>query len=555
MFRVFRNVLFLCSIAFACTCIPAAGDDRPAGKRFALLVGVNTYHHADLPNLKYTENDVEELNSLLVGQGGFDKVLLLTTTRGKKRKSAKPTVANLKKQLKAILKNVTKHDTVLVALSGHGVQLEVKGNAEGFFCPSDAKPKDPTTMVGLTQLFEDLKDSGAGVKLLLVDACRNEIGSKGAKALDTDAIPRPPKGFAALLSCSAGQKSYETDKLGKGHGVFFYHVLKGLKGDAKNKAKEVTWDRLATYVKEEVPDAVTSIIGDGAQQSPHLVSNLTGKPAVLVRLDGNPAGSLAKEVVNSVKMKFKLIPAGSFTMGSPNDEEGRGEDEGPVHKVKITRPFYLSAFLVTQAQYKAVMGENPSHFAAKGPGSDEVRGHDTDEFPVESVSWHEAKKFCDKLTALPDERKAGRAYRLPTEAQWEYACRAGTSTPFNFGKSASSKEANFDGNYPYGGGEKGKFLERPTKVNSYEANRWGLHDMHGNVYQWTADWYEINYYASSPEVDTQGPKTGTARVMRGGCFRIEGRFCRAAFRGYDDPDHRRDNIGFRVLLVAPPAKR
>src|SRR5262249_4326336 len=139
--------------------------------------------------------------------------------------------------------------------------------------------------------------------------------------------------------------------------------------------------------------------------------------------------------------------------------------------------------------------------------------------PVERVTWEEAVEFCRRLSHLPEEKAAGRAYRLPTEAEWEYACRAGTATPFAQGLSLSGAQANFDGGFPYGGGERGRSLQKTTRVGSYPANNFGVHDLHGNVWEWCADWLDSLYYAASPKRDPQGPAAGQLRVLRGGSWR------------------------------------
>jgi uncharacterized caspase-like protein len=246
-------------------------------------VGVKQYRHADLPDLKYTERDVEELATLLEAGSAFTSVRLLTTSRGKTRPAQAPTADNVRRALEELLRGTSKHDLVLVALAGHGLQARVEGKDQAFFCPSDAQPGRPETLIGLHGLFRQLEESGAGVKLLLVDACRND--PRSGRSLDADSVPRPPQGIAALFSCSAGQRAFESSRLGGGHGLFFHFVLEGLRGKA-SRENEVTWDDLSAYVKRRVPRAVTEVIGDGARQSPHLVANLTGEPAVLLRLPG-----------------------------------------------------------------------------------------------------------------------------------------------------------------------------------------------------------------------------------------------------------------------------
>jgi formylglycine-generating enzyme required for sulfatase activity len=258
-------------------------------------------------------------------------------------------------------------------------------------------------------------------------------------------------------------------------------------------------------------------------------------------------------LTNSIGMKLVRIPAGKFQMGSPRDEANRSDNE-EQHEVEISRPFYLGVYEVTQAQYEAVMGSNPSHFSATGGGKDKVKGLDTSQFPVERVSWKEAVEFCEKLSALDAKKGNKRVCRLPTEAEWEYACRGGAASadPFHFGTSLSSTQANFNGDHPYGGAPHGPNLERTCEVGSYKPNRFGLYDMHGNVWEWCADWHGEKYYKNSPRKDPTGPTTGTARVLRGGSWDFGGRYCRAAYRGYYVPGDRDVNFGFRVACSAPP---
>jgi outer membrane protein assembly factor BamB len=255
-------------------------------------------------------------------------------------------------------------------------------------------------------------------------------------------------------------------------------------------------------------------------------------------------------LVNSIGMKLALIPAGEFLMGSPDADKDAPEDEKPQHRVRITRPFYLGAYVVTQEEYQRVMGvTSTSFFSPTGPGKNRVVGLNTARFPVEQVRWPDAVEFCQRLSELPAEKKAGRIYRLPTEAEWEYACRAGTTTAFYCGDSLSSHQANFNGNHPYGGAAKGPFLSRTTEVGSYPANAFGLYDMHGNVWQWCSDWYGLSYYKESPVEDPRGPATGSRRVIRGGEWYGDARDCRSAFRYADVPTGVFYVMGFRVVMT------
>jgi formylglycine-generating enzyme required for sulfatase activity len=264
-----------------------------------------------------------------------------------------------------------------------------------------------------------------------------------------------------------------------------------------------------------------------------------------------------KVITNSVGMKLTLIPAGKFLMGSPAAEPERDDNEAQ-HEVTISRPFYLGVYEVTQGQYEKLMGQpraggkyNPQNPGARfGPG----RGGGPDH-PMENIRWNHAVEFCRRLTALPEEKKAGRVYRLPTEAEWEYACRAGSTTPFHYGGSLSSKEANFNGEFPYGGAGKGPYLRRTAKVGSYKPNAWGLYDMHGNVWEWCSDWYDPDYYKKSPKTDPKGPDKGVLptdykdfyRVVRGGGWVDEARGCRSAYRFRAMPHDGYQIVGFRVV--------
>jgi formylglycine-generating enzyme required for sulfatase activity len=214
-------------------------------------------------------------------------------------------------------------------------------------------------------------------------------------------------------------------------------------------------------------------------------------------------------------------------MGSPESEAGRENDE-IQHEVTISKAFYLGAYEVTQAQWKAVMGSDPSEF--KG-----------DDNPVEMVSWDDAMEFCRRLSG-----RTGRRFRLPTEAEWEYACRAGTTTPFHTGETITTDQANYNGKYTYGGGREGVYREKTMPVGSFPANAWGLHDMHGNVFEWCLDWFGV--YDGTKTQDPQGASSGAGRVVRGGSWANNPRYCRSAIRGRGEPDARINGIGFRVAL-------
>jgi formylglycine-generating enzyme required for sulfatase activity len=273
--------------------------------------------------------------------------------------------------------------------------------------------------------------------------------------------------------------------------------------------------------------------------------------------DKNPAAkSMEVDLGGGVKMKLVRIEAGKFMMGAltkgEQDQIRNGNGEKPVdqekpHVVEISKPFYMGVYAVTQAEYEEVMGKNPSYFSPTGGGKNEVVGLNTARFPVEYISWEDAMAFCEKLS-----KKTGRTFDLPTEAEWEYACRAGSKEAFHYGNALSSSQANFDGRSPYGKANEGPWLKRPTAVGSYKPNAFGLYDMHGNVRQCCKDWYKRDYYDESPLCDPQGPATGTARVARGGSWFDAAWYCRCAFRHATPPDDRINYmLGFRVVVRLP----
>jgi formylglycine-generating enzyme required for sulfatase activity len=233
------------------------------------------------------------------------------------------------------------------------------------------------------------------------------------------------------------------------------------------------------------------------------------------------AQAAEKTHTNSIGMEFILIPAGSFTMGADKNFEDADDDEMPQHRVTIGKPFYLGKYEVTQAQWTVVMGNNPSKF----------KGRDN---PVEEVSWEDAQAFIKRL----NQKEGHNRYRLPTEAEWEYAARAGTTGAYSFGDDANSL-----GRYAWYLDNSGK---KTHPVGRKEANAWGLCDMHGNVREWVLDWFDD--YSSAGTPDPGEPSPGGSRVYRGGGWKDCARLCRAASRSWGVPDACRGDLGFRLAL-------
>jgi formylglycine-generating enzyme required for sulfatase activity len=282
----------------------------------------------------------------------------------------------------------------------------------------------------------------------------------------------------------------------------------------------------------------------------------------LLKAVGKESSSVTPDqsmLVDSLGMEFVPISPGTFIMGSPENEEDRWDDE-TQHKVTLTQGVYMGVTQVTVGQFRRFVkatgyrteaetdggayiwtGEKWEKKAGRywdNPGFDQ-----TDEHPVTCVSWNDVQDFIKKL----NQRESQYNYRLPTEAEWEYAARAGTTTPFGFGETLDTDQANYDGNYPYAGGPRGIYRKKTTPVKNFSPNAWGLYDMHGNVWEWCQDWY--GDYPSGSVTDPQGPQSGDDRVLRGGSWLNFARLCRSAYRNWRTPDDRRSANGFR--LVAP----
>ncbi len=253
-----------------------------------------------------------------------------------------------------------------------------------------------------------------------------------------------------------------------------------------------------------------------------------------------PGEKYVLHLPGNVRLKLVYIPAGNFFMGSPGSEKGHNKDESPRHKVIISRGFWMGKYEVTQAQWGVIMGKNPALLKAKKPlvwriGMNNVPHITAKDLPVEKVSWNEVQKFICKLNS-----KSGQTFRLPTEAEWEYACRAGSKTAYYFGDNGKelSRYAWYNGNTS----------AETHPVGWKKPNGWGLYDMEGNVWEWCQDWYDENYYQYSPTTDPTGPSSGHARVFRGGSWFSSKDRCRSAFRYGYDPRLRYANLGFRLVM-------
>lgn len=392
--------------------------------------------------------------------------------------------------------------------------------------------------------------------------------SKTTQVLDTvseyvsERLGLGTKSFAALIAACPQLEPHQQQAI-QPFAEIGLSTLRRLGGDYRAKA-----DQLAPYIHPSSPEPTTQN-WPPLQEHRYRVATVEVEP--LQRFDFETAKielqrrdllrqrqewvmtespgygwQRVEDLGNGVQLELVEILGGSFQMGSPKDEPERYEDEDPQHQVTLN-DFFIGNYPVTQAQWRAVaallqvnqeLDPDPSNF--KG-----------DNRPVEQVSWHDAMEFCARLSM-----KTGREYSLPTEAEWEYACRAGTTTPFHFGEMITTDLANYDGSYTYNDGPKGTDRGETTLIASFPANAWGLYDMHGNVWEWCADHWHGSYADKPQELKQDGnvpwrsADKDSNRSLRGGSWFNYPWYCRSAIRGYDRPVERPDYYGFRVVCRA-----
>ena len=482
--------------------------------------------------MKYAVNDQVSFSQRLV-EAGFSRQRIFSLLSGAKNAKDQPFKRNIETRLQTVMGLAKEGDFVLVAFSGHGTHI----NGDSYICPADADPDSPkTTLIKVADIYAELNKSKAAFKLLVVDACRNiPLAAEKRSLVDEQESLRgiaktfaaPPSGILVLSSSAKGQYSYEDSKLE--HGVFMNFLQNGLTGVADtqqgNRDGQVSLLELYKYTHEGTSLFVSKKYG--TLQTPSLHGDIAGDFVLGVPTEQpQPVPTEFPSITNSIGKTFNKIPAGTFLMGSPITEKDRLFNEHQ-HKVTITKPFYMQTTEVTQGQWKAVMGTEP------WKGRDYIK--EGANYAAVYVSWNDAVAYCKKLS-----EKEGKTYRLPTEAEWEYACRAGTRTTWSFGNDekvlrdyAWYKEntVNIGEQYAHQVGQK-------------KPNAFGLYDMHGNAWEWCHDYFDPDYYKQSPAQDPQGPVTGSSRVLRGGAFYYDTRTRSAAKfdSGYPSNDY-----GFRLV--------
>ncbi len=563
-----------------------------AAERAALVIGNNAYQNAT--QLQTATNDAQAVweNLRDLGFAAGNKPVL--------NASLETTV----EAVEAFKVRASGASAAIVYFAGHGIEHD----GVNYLIPVDALLEKAvqlkTQAYSLNTLLTEVKSLRVPTRLVILDCCRNNplperSWTRGDSTLADIADEALGGATMVVFSAAPGTKAKDRLTVKDTHSPFATALLQqfavpgqglfNLFGEVEKSVFAATSESqkpklrfsgdvspFATFLLHPGGQQVTARINPGMTEAevqrrvaeelakrapvpPATVSHPSGtmpnsgtvlpgpnpdpvSPSSL--LDSGAAGKVIQlKLPGGVLMKFCYCPAGSFTMGSPASEKERGENEKQV-QVKISKGFWMAQTHCTQAQWQALMRTTPAQQKAKGNSYGDVNGLGSDH-PMYFVSATEADDYCVKLNSavsLPTGWKAS----LPTEAQWEYACRAGTETAFSFGNVLNGKQANCDGNYPYGTTVKGPYLEKTSVVGSYPANAWGIYDMHGNVWQWCADGYAT---ALPGGTDPFVSPTGVYRVFRGGSWSGNAASCRAASRSYIEPGDRYLSLGFRPALV------
>jgi len=506
---------------------------------WAVIIGINRYER--WPSLQYAVNDAEAVRDRLVALG-FPERNTTVLLDGQATKMSIERV--LGDQLR---RQIGPNDRVFIYFAGHGQTEDLPGGGqEGYIVPVDGDRSDLfSTCISMMDIRRFSERMAAKHVFYAIDACYSGLALMRAGGLnpqDQEYLQKMAR-FPSRQLVTAGSAGEQVVERG-GHGAFTRALLMALDGNADKLPPfgVLTGSELGNYLKPvvsvETHNAQTPQFGRISAGEGEFIFLLSPSAAVATPSLG-PLASAAESaprdgidvppfVLDSTA--FVYIPPGTFTMGSLRTDSWAEKHEMPQHPVTISKGFHLGKYEVTQAQWEAVMGTAPW----KGEGASDTGA----DHPAAYVSWNDVQAFIRKLN-----RAEGSAiYRLPTEAEWEYACRAGTTTRWSFGEDAGPVES-------YAWSLEG-LRAGAEEVGTKLPNPWDLHDMHGSVWEWCQDWYSGHYYHSSPDVDPRGPSSGTYRVRRGGSFSSQARHVRSAARDWYWPDECHSDIGFRLVRQA-----
>jgi formylglycine-generating enzyme required for sulfatase activity/uncharacterized caspase-like protein len=602
-------------------------------KNWAICIGINEYHN--LPSLSFAVRDAEKMRDWFVDEAGFEKdhVYLFTDNSPpiadmSKPYPSQPTYATLLRFLENRFKKrfLEAGDNLWFFFSGHGL----RHSERDYLMLTDSSASErlvERTAIPLSYVTERLRLCGADNVVIVQDACRDRLSTKGLGIGEEHQA-----GVITFASCSPAERSYEIESLQQG--AFTYALLESLRlqGEGNCATVERLYQRLRYRVAEinqqykkprQTPYAIVEpatkyhlillpkqatlrdidalkmdaqeaelerdlqlaeqiwtrvlAVSPADNQALKALKRIWGQPpppnksqssnqspspsksAALptfefevvsvdakgkeVKREKRQAQYISETLGKGVTLEMVSIPAGSFMMGAPETEKDSGYSERPQHRVNVPA-FFMGKYQVTQVQWRQVAAL-PQVKTELNPDPSGFKG---DRRPVEKVSWLEAREFCARLS-----KHSGREYRLPSEAEWEYACRAGTTTPFHFGETITPKLVNYDGNNPYGDAPKGEYRKQTTDVGCFPANAFGLYDMHGNVWEWCADDWHGNYEGAPTDASIwmygiknyEAPET--LKLLRGGSWYGNAQYCRSACRSYDNARNQCNSYGFRVV--------
>ena len=531
-------------------------------KKIALLIGVSEYG-AGIPPLLSALNDVEAMERVLQNPnlGNFAQVERLLN----------PDTVAMRTAIQKLFKSASKEDLLLFFFSGHGITND--DNHLYLATHNTAKDDFEATAVDANFIQTQSKSCYSKRQVLILDACYSGAFASGwhTKSIGVDIKKQlGAEGRVVLTSSGATQTSFAQE--GATLSLYTQYLVEGIETGAADTDNDgnIHVQELHAYAKSRVqavkPNMTPDIILDKegynillayapknpeAEVAEQLRLQLKTFQFETAQINKNGTGInritksaeyFAQDLGNGVLLEMVHIPGGTFIMGSPKNEEGYHESQSPQHQVTVPS-FFMGKYLVTQKQWRLVAAlpkvkidlvSDPSNF--KG-----------DNLPVECVSWNHAQEFCARLS-----QKTNKAYRLPSEAEWEYACRGGTTTPFYFGETISTELANYVGDNIYGGGAKGEYREKTTVVGKFPANPCGLYDMCGNLYEWCEDEWHENYINAPTDGSAWSDGSNNYMSLRGGSWIVDPGFCRSASRIYiswAERDYRADLIGFRVVCV------
>lgn len=496
----------LCSIL-----LPSLHPSFAGNERTALVVGNGSYENGPLKN---PLNDARDMAAAL-GRLGFQVTLLTNADHRKMEEALLLFGSTLKK----------KGGAGLFYYAGHGMQVD----GANYLIPIGAKLEKDSDLkfeaMNLERILAEMDNAQNNLNFVLLDACRDNPFSRSFRSASRGLSYMGQAPSGTFISYSTGANQVAKDGEGR-NSPYTTALLKYI--EEPGLTVEDVFKKVRQQLRLEtgqVPWELSSLEGRFYFKSQTGSRNDQAKDPAFE----TPEPKTFKSPV--LGADFVLVSPGQFVMGSPDDEKGRNDDE-KAHKVTLKNSFFMQTKEVTQHQWKKIMGTNPSYFGECG-----------DDCPVEQVSFQEVQEFIKRLNALEKTVK----YRLPTEAQWEYAVRAGTETPFFTGKCLPTEQCNYNGSYNLPGCSGGKNRRSTVKTGSFSSNPWGLYDMNGNVLEWVADWK--GPYPDGPGIEPAGPLSGTLRVVRGGSWQDSAKYCRSAYRNGYPQDKRSPDIGFRLVRL------